>query len=98
MAYLIGLKEIFKSYITKLSIFIILFVHLFQIVTIPIFPDLPHRAMGYRYICWSWIAWAVLYTSALSNKSKLSLMLNRLLIVGIIIQLYILITVTGEVA
>lgn len=98
LVYLIALGQIFRMHITKLSAFVICFCHLFQILTILLFPEQPHRAMGYRYICWSWLAWAVLYTRALSNKSRLSVILEWLMKIGILDQIYILATMEGGIS
>lgn len=94
--FLISLKEIFKTSIAKFSFFVIFLSHLIQVFSIPMFPDLPHRNMDYRYLCWNWIFWAVLYASTLLDKNKiLKYSLSRLFIVGIIIQVYVLATVSG---
>ncbi len=96
IAYLIALKFAFKSNISKLSFLMLLIIHLFQIVSIPIFPTLPHRNMEYRYICWTWVCWAVLYINSIEQKSILSNILIKAMFVGIIVQIYLLFTIEVE--
>ena len=91
-AYILGIREIFRSTITKLSAYFILLSHLIHIVnisrvTVPVFGCF----MDFRYICWTWAAWAILYASAFSNKSEWSWILSRLLVIGIFIHIYILV-------
>ena len=94
LGYIIALTQIFKSNITKAAACFIFFTHLINLASIallntPINPCF----LDYRYICWSWIGWGILYASASSNKSILSRILNGALIIGISIQIYFLLTV-----
>lgn len=94
-AYIYGLIQLPRSNLTKLAGAVVIISHFLQILTVPMFPDLPQRSMAYRYICWSWIGWAALYASALANGTKTSSVFNKALIVGIVAQIYILITMEG---
>lgn len=100
LTYIIGIREIFRSNITKLAgsfIFLTHLVHVLNISRIVIpFHGTYGCFMDYRYICWSWIAWIVLYGNSLLQKSNLSWILDKLFFVGIIIQFYILFTITGS--
>lgn len=96
LAYIIGGLEIFKSNLTKLSVWFILLSHTIHIVniariTIPVYGCF----MDYRYLSWNWIPWSILYVSALSNKSYRAWILNKAMIIGIIIQIFILSTIAG---
>ena len=94
-AYIYGLIQLPRSNFTKLAGAVVIISHFLQILTVPMFPDLPQRNMAYRYICWEWIGWAALYASALTNGTKTSTIFNKAMIVGIISQIYILITIEG---
>ena len=95
LVYLLGLMSMVKSGSAKLAALLILFTHVSQIVSIPVFPYQPHRNMDYRYICWNWIGWAVLYGNTLSSDKLYSFILRGLLFIGILLQVYILMTVEG---
>ena len=94
-----GLLKAFRSNISKLATSFVLlnhFSYLFPLLTIIKSDDMVGM-QDYRYICCSWIAWAILYSSVISsNKSYWSWMLRALMIVGIIMHIYFLKTVTGS--
>lgn len=93
---ILSISRIFKSDFAKVSFLFILLAHLVQITAIPLFPELPQRAMNYRYLSWTWAPWAILYANALEGSSKIfSKLFGLILLVGIVIQIYILATVEG---
>ena len=97
MAYILGLKQMFKSKITKYAASMLILIYLVHIAFVtrlksPVWGCI----MDYRYICSSWIAWAILYASALSERNILSKVLKVVLILGIILQICIVMTVTGN--
>ena len=96
VAYILGLRQMFKSKITKYAASMVILTHLVHIafvtrLKLPVWGCI----MDYRYICSSWIAWAILYASALSEGNILSKILKVALISGIVIQICIVMTVTG---
>lgn len=95
--YLLCLKEIFRSDFTKLALSVILLSHLTHILNLArLKTPFTGFFMDYRFLLWNSIAWAILYVSALSAKSKLSKEISTLLsttmIIGIIFQVYFLMT------
>ena len=96
--YLAGLKYVFKTNITKLSGMIILMSHFGQAVYIFLSKSPPACTMDFRYIAWSLLGWSVLYKEAISSSISFlsSILLTRLMLVGIIIQIYFLVTCTGN--
>ncbi|MBI3591364.1 MAG: glycosyltransferase family 39 protein [Candidatus Melainabacteria bacterium] len=93
---LFGLKQSFKSNLTKLALSLILLGQLTHLsFTIFMKPPVWGCTLDYRYICWSWLPWAVLYASALSDKTLLASVLKRIFVIGITIQVYILLVLTG---
>lgn len=105
IAYILGFKEIFKSKLTKLAGFIILLDHTYMILrfltsmgTKPFeqYPGENASVLDYRYIGWEYLAWAILYASIISNHKTLSNKLIKVvLVVGILIQIYFLLTISG---
>ncbi len=93
-ARIMGLKEVFKSNINKLAGFIILIAHLGQIAFIFNTPYAP--SMDYRYIAWTWLGWAFLYSSALIREDKWSVIFKKSLILSIVIQFCIALTIGEE--
>ncbi len=91
---ILGLREVFKSNINKLAGLLILIAHLGQIAFIFNTPFAP--SMDYRYIAWTWLGWAFLYSSALTRNDKWSGILKKSLIVAIVVQIYIAMTIGEE--
>lgn len=92
----LSLPMIFRSGFARTAFLFILLAHLAQISAITMFPDLPQRAMNYRYVSWTWAPWAILYANALEGRNNIiSKLLTLALVVGIIIQIYVLATVEG---
>jgi len=93
---LLGLSRIKKTSLTKLAA---LFIGLAHLAHITLLLSMEHPAactMDYRYLSWSWIAWAVLYSDLLSEKSELSRVFSKLLIVAVILHSYTLIVLFGN--
>lgn len=93
---LISLKSLFKPPITELTIFAILtiiFAHIVHIMFFLYCTGTP--AMHFRYIVWSYVGWAILYIKALSYKGFSSNLMSKLLLLGIILQVYISFTANG---
>ena len=94
LVYIIALKGAFKSDFSKLSFAIIILAHLIDIAYL--IKDPFSCTMEYRYICWSWIGWAGLYTNSLLTESNFSRsLLGKLFIVAIIAQFYFMLVVRG---
>lgn len=94
--FLIGLLtylEFFKSEINRLAISVIFLTYLTHIyfASKSIIPVIGCY-MDFRLIAWTFAPWAILYSSVLTNKSKL---IKAIFIIGIIFQIYILMTVEG---
>ena len=89
---IIAIKEIFRSDFTKLVGLAIFFCYL-SLIAFTFHAPVGGCTMDFRYIAWSWILWSILYASAVSQENSiLSKILNKLLIVGIIINVYFLLT------
>lgn len=96
LAHLLGLQVVLKSGLTKLAGVGILLGHIGNIVTMmPSFIFTPVPNVDFRYIAWTWMLWAYLWSKVLEEKTTASFVLNRLLIIGILIKIYILATVSG---
>ena len=97
VAYLIAIKEIFKSNITKMVGLMLLVTHVLHIAFVIYSPI--GQNMEHRYVAWTWIYWAVLYASVLSDvKSLKAKILKVALITGIVINIYVDLVVTGVMA
>lgn len=93
---IISLKYIFESDLSKLSAFSILFAHIVNIATMmPGMLNVPVPNVDFRYIAWTWLPWALLFGNALSEKSRLSSILNKIFLTGIIFQIYTLVVISG---
>ncbi|MBI3590579.1 MAG: hypothetical protein HY094_04280 [Candidatus Melainabacteria bacterium] len=98
IVYIYGVSQIFKSEINKLCGLFILLSHVGQMVHLPYIYSI-HQGwhMDYRYISWCFLPWAILYASTLENKGKFySWFFERILIIGIIVHIYFLATVSGN--
>ncbi len=96
IAFIIALREIFKSTINKLCGFIIFTSHFLAIVFIlPVAIFTPGPQIDYRYISWGFLPWIILYASVLSKEGKLSSILRRVFTLCIIVQIYFLITLVS---
>lgn len=98
---LFALRYVLVSDISKLAGLVVLFSHILHIASMGYFLKtmgwLPPASMDYRYISWNWIAWAALYSFSLQEQTnKLSKILSKILIIGIIVHLYFLTTVVGN--
>lgn len=96
IAHLLGLKEVFKTNINKLSAFAIFSAHLGTIITMlpgMIFTSVPN--VDYRYIAWTWLPWAILFSSALAKKDIWSFILKSVIVIGIVLQVYTLFVIEG---
>ena len=89
-------KEIFKNNITRLAAAFIFLSYALQIFIVSFMKLIDGSVEDYRYICCSWIGWAVLYASTLSRKSSWSWISRVIFILGIIIQIYFLMLVKGS--
>ena len=83
-------REALKAEIIRLSIFLIFFSHLIHLVVLSFLYS--GASLDYRYLCWTWLGWAILYVSALSKNPKL---LSILMFVSILINIYVNVTVDG---
>lgn len=100
IVYFAGMREIFKTNITKLAAFVILAAHTFQIIALiyyharqpfsAFYGDNPF--ITYRYFCWDLIGWGILYGSAVSKEN---INLSKIIILAIICNCYFLKTVSG---
>lgn len=91
---IVALINSLKSSTTKLAVFVIFVIHGIQIsyyLTLNDCFDLGW-ATAYRYICWSRTCWAMLIANALLNCP----LLDKILRIGIISNLFFLMTVTGS--
>lgn len=96
VVYFFGLREILRSDICKSSFALLMFSHLMLLFYVARFRLPAGCNMDYRFICWNWVGLAVLYASAiLNNKSNALRIFSSLLFFGIIIHVYILMTVRG---
>lgn len=89
---LITLRKVFDLNITKqafLSILVIHLIHLIYFLTLRESYGLA-TAISYRFIAWSYAAWAILYSKGLSGKEYWSYILRRIFLIGIILQVYFL--------
>lgn len=98
LMYLLSIVQVFKSEITKLSGVFIVLSHLMHLINIargnlPVWGAL----MDFRYISFTWLAWAILHASVLANEKNWQFKISRILILGIIVQVYILMTVEGAI-
>lgn len=64
--------------------------YIFHAVLLFYVPNATPCTLDYRYIAWVWAGWALLYGNVVNEKSRLSYFFKRLLIIGIIIQVYTL--------
>ena len=92
-AYFIAVKYAFKSAFSKLALIIALSAHLGHLGWIYKTPFSCN--MDYRYISWSYVSWVVLYLNALNINSNLTNWFYRLIIIGIVLQIYFLLNVIG---
>lgn len=93
---LLALTIVMKSVVTRLAGTAILLGHLSQIILM-LKTILPGACtMDYRYICWLWVFWALLYSHVLDERNMFSFLFNRIIVVGIVVQIYILLTMTGN--
>ncbi len=87
-----SLNEIFKSRISKFAIFIIATTYLIHILfCAKLYYPVYGSYIDFRYIAWCYFPWAILY-SILLDKSKIS---RALCLAGIIVQIFIILTVKG---
>lgn len=91
---LIALQFSKKTLLVKLSFMLILFVHLIHILTmgffkIPVYPC----TMDYRYICYLWVPWAIVYSSVKLGDNKFFIFL---LAACVFLQFYTALTITGQ--
>ena len=90
ITYVIAIKEIFRSQVTKLAGFSLLLSQLCMFIFVFYSPS-GGCTMDYRYIAWVWIPLAVLYGSALSNKNSFpSKLLSWVMLLSILISIYFL--------
>lgn len=105
LAYLIGMTQMFKTQLTKFASFAILIGYVASISIFVYahaqysFSDY-HSAnpwIGYRYICWGWLGWAILYANAFvkSHNKVLPYIFSRVLLTGILAQIYFLVTISA---
>lgn len=90
VAYVIAIKEIFRSQVTKLAGWVILLSQLCMFSFVFYCPS-GGPVMDYRYISWVWIPLAVLYGSVLSNKNSFaSKLLSWVMLASIVVGIYFL--------
>lgn len=96
LVHLLAIFSINISNLTRLSFAVIFLGHLIHIIWISTwrYPPMP-ATMDYRYICYLNALWAILYSNILLNKNTLAFFLRRIFLLGIIVQIYFLMTVTG---
>lgn len=88
--YLLALKDVFKSNSSKLAGSVILLGHLSQIIYFLF--STTSCGMDYRYVCWTWIGWAVLYTNMLSNNS--TKILSKVMVLIIALHIYFMMNIS----
>lgn len=88
--YLTSFKEVLRSKLTKLAGLTILTGHMIQILFMLF--ALTSCGMDYRYVAWTWAGWAILYASNLTRKHNN--IISKLLMVGILIQIYFVLNIT----
>ena len=91
LLYPLSLMEVFRMPMARLAGALVLLSHLIHNVFMYLSPITP-AVLDYRYIAWSWAGWAILYASALAYNSKLSWVLNKMLIIGFCLHTYTLLT------
>ncbi len=96
LSIVIALKFMLKTPITKLAGAVIILGHLSQIALI-LYSESPAACtMDYRYICWIWLAWSVLYADVMSAHTRSSQILVKLLSIGFLVQVFVVLTMTGN--
>ena len=90
--YIVSLTKLFKSSPGRFMGLLILSAHLFQIAHVIKNPFSCN--MDFRFISWTYLPWAVLFVNALEAKNSwYSKHLGKIMLLGIISDLYFLITV-----
>ncbi len=92
-----AILQVGRSNISKIAFVVLLLAQFGQIATLFYVPKPGGCAMDFRYICWTWLSWSVLYSYVISQKNILSRLLLRMMIVGIILHTYVLLTMSGHI-
>ena len=94
-----ALRGVFSSSYTKLAFVLIVLAHLFHLFHCSQY-KVAHIAgtMNFRYIAWSWVGWVVLYASSLSQKPFFSRLQVNFFVLGTLLHIYYLFTVTGGIS
>lgn len=87
LMYFLSLFVLNKSTLTRLAFLIIVLSYFIDLIILSLIciPPIFGCSMDYRYICWTWLCWAILYSSLLSNKNKfITASLMLLITIGIV--------------
>ena len=91
------IKESLKSDITKVSLFLIIFSHIAQLIVVSLnkFPELG-LDIDYRHISWNCIGWVILYSEVFKTKQKWFLnIVIFLMILAVITHLVVIFNTKG---